>query len=187
MLDHPNFILIGAAGRNVGKTEFACELIQKQARHHPVIGVKITTVKERDGQCPRGGSGCGVCSSLEGNYMLTDEIEGDEEKDTIRMLNSGATNVYWLRVLHEYLEEGLTALLEKIPEHTCVVCESNSARQDLQPGLFLVVKEAGSESIKESCLNVMKHADKIIGFDGSGWDFQPSEVNFEHNTWNLNE
>ena len=50
-------LLIGAAARDAGKTTFACGLIERLARQRPVVGVKITVIRESGG-CARGGLGC---------------------------------------------------------------------------------------------------------------------------------
>ncbi len=180
-----NMIIIGAAGRNVGKTEFACELIAKYANVANVIGIKITTIKEKDGKCPRGGEGCGVCSSLKGDYMITEETEGPAEKDTVRMLNAGAEKVYWLRVLREHLTEGVSELMKLIPKNACIICESNSARRVIEPGVFLIIREKGSTEIKHSCKKVAHFADEMIDFDGTGWSLQPDEIVFTNNRWKM--
>lgn len=185
MMEIPNMIILGAAGRNVGKTEFACELIRRYARTGTVVGIKVTTIKEKDGKCPRGGEGCGVCSSLAGNYMITEEREGPPAKDTIRMLRAGAEKVFWLRVLQDHLEEGMRDLLSRIPANACLVCESNSSRAVVKPGLFLVIREAGSTTIKDSCRKVIEHADQLVSFHGTGWDFSPDQVVFEQGQWRL--
>lgn len=185
MIEVPNMITIGAADRNVGKTEFACELISRYAQTETVFGVKITTIKEKNGQCPRGGDGCGVCSSLIGNYRITEERDGPSVKDTVRMLNAGAKKVFWLRVLHEHLEEGMRDLLTRIPENTCIVCESNSSRSIAKPGVFLVIKERGSDTIKQSCRNVIEFADQQITFNGQGWDVAPAQMNYTAGQWSI--
>ena len=73
MIKLDGMLMIGSAGANVGKTELACELIRKFGKSADIIGIKVTAIKEKDGQCPRGGFGCGVCSSLEGDFCITEE------------------------------------------------------------------------------------------------------------------
>jgi molybdopterin-guanine dinucleotide biosynthesis protein A len=183
MMACPNLLLIGAAGRNVGKTEFACELIRRHAAAHPVYGCKITTIQQRDGSCPRGGWGCGVCSSLQDDFCITEERLAGNEKDTMRMLLAGAKRVFWLRVLREHLETGVRRLLECIPAGALVVCESNSARTVLAPGVFLVIREVDSIAVKQSCNAVLAHADRQVTFYGDGWDFQPDRIAVAGRRW----
>ena len=45
LVDVPNMVLIGATGRNVGKTTLACALIERLRKEFTVVGVKVTPVK----------------------------------------------------------------------------------------------------------------------------------------------
>lgn len=178
-------LLIGAASRNVGKTEFACEVIRQHASTGRVLGVKVTTVRSRELSCPRGGPGCGVCSSLTESYCIIEAHPADDEKDTTRMLRAGAQRVLWLRVLQDHLAAGLASLLDHIPRDACVVCESNSVRTVVEPGVFLVVREAGSTEVKPSCRAVLAHADRVVVFRGNGWDLEPNQVVLTRQGWVL--
>ena len=82
MLQAPNMLLIGSTGRNIGKTELACELIRRAAPAQTVTAAKITVIRESGGRCPRGGEGCGACTSLDGDYDLMQETNRDGVKDT---------------------------------------------------------------------------------------------------------
>ena len=66
----PGWLLIGSTGRNAGKTEFACEIIRAFRGAHPLIGVKVTAVADRESNCPRGGECCGACAALEGDFAI---------------------------------------------------------------------------------------------------------------------
>ena len=182
-LEQKNMIMIGAAGRNVGKTEFACTLIKKAKSAGDVIALKVTTIKEKNGDCPRGGEGCGVCTSLEGNFSITVEANKKSDKDTSRMLAAGAAKVYWLRVLKEHLTEGIDAFLKMIPAGTPVVCESNSLRLVLKPGIFVVIREKGSDKVKESCRNVIDMTDKFLIFNGNGFENPIDGFFFNNGKW----
>ncbi len=185
MIEQKRFIMIGATSRNVGKTEFACQLIQQVAQTKSVLGVKVTTVAERDGQCPRGGQGCGVCSSLTDAYCITEETSPPPEKDTARLLQAGAVSVFWLRVLKDHLAEGITALLKQLPAELPVVCESNSARLVLDPSMFVVVKSGQDDEVKPSCQAVMGRANVVVTYDGKGWDIQPDRCVWGEHQWSF--
>jgi hypothetical protein len=184
MLDQKNMLLIGATASNLGKTELACMLISRYCKAHHVIGVKVTAITEKDGTCPRGGMGCGVCSSLEGNYCITRETSGREGKDTIRMLKAGAQEVYWLRVLESDLEEGYLKLREKFSDDAIIICESNRVRQVASPGLFVMVADSRTDKVvKTGALKVMKYVDQKIFFDGKGFDFSPERIVYGPSGW----
>lgn len=183
MIKLPNMLMIGSAGRNSGKTELACKLIRKFSCRTDIIGIKVTPVQERDGECPRGGMGCGVCSSLKGNYCITEERDEPPDKDTTRLLDAGAKNVFWLRVLKECLGEGLAALTSIIGNKAVSICESNSLRNVVEPGLFFVVREKNSHTIKASCQDVISHADKIIFSDEQDFDIEMDDIGFIEGKW----
>jgi molybdopterin-guanine dinucleotide biosynthesis protein A len=187
MVFKPNFIIIGSTGRNTGKTEFACRLINSWSKNSEVFGLKVTTINKNEGKCPRGGEGCGVCSSLVGDYEIIEETGLDGKKDTSRMLVSGAKKVYWLKVSSTALDKGIEALLKLIPDDVAVVCESNGVRNVLEPGIFLVIKNLKDKTIKPNCARVIRYASKIIEFDNMSWNFPPDRVILRNNTWMVKE
>ena len=193
MINIPEMLLIGATDRNVGKTAFACEMIKKISVSRTVIALKITVIKEKNGMCPRGGKGCGVCSSLSGNYMITEELNTGSEKDTSKMLAVGSKKVFWLRVMEQHMEEGVRALLDSIEVHvgldSAIICESNSIRKAIDPGLFLVLKKDNESYIKPSCNEVIKFADKVISFDPNVFKFSVdlNSFNFNRSGWSYKE
>ncbi len=173
-------LMIGSAGANVGKTELACALIKKFGKSTNITGIKVITIKAKDGQCPRGGRGCGVCSSLDGVFCIAEETESTSDnegrvssKDTARLLAAGASRVFWLRVMKAHLEEGVTSLLDIIGPDVVSVCESNSLRQVVEPGLFLIVKGNEQRVWKSSSQQVKRYADRIVVSGDSGFDFDP--------------
>jgi molybdopterin-guanine dinucleotide biosynthesis protein A len=176
-------LMIGSAGSNVGKTELACALLGKVTKSYDVIGIKVTTIKDKESQCPRGGEGCGVCTSLEGVYSITEELNISSEKDTARLLASGANRVFWLRVREEHLQEGITSLLDVIGHDAVSICESNSLRQVVEPGLFLMVGSRNSKNWKSSAVGVKKDADRIVISDGSSFDFDPNRIKLIKGKW----
>ena len=180
-------LMIGSATSNVGKTELACALLRRSSKNCGVIGIKVTTIKDKDGQCPRGGEGCGVCSSLEGVYSITEELDSSSEKDTARLLAAGASRVFWLRVREERLLEGITALLDVVGHDAVSICESNSLRQVVEPGLFLMVGSRNSKTWKSSAVGVKKYADRIVISDGNSFDFDPNRIKLIKGKWIINQ
>ena len=209
MIKLDGMLMIGSAGTNVGKTELACALIRKFCKSkgtpkrkktrlgssRDIVGIKVTTIKAKDGQCPRGGQGCGVCSSLEGDFCITEEgtreaasqTGGSSGKDTARLLAAGASRVFWLRVMKTHLKEGLAALLDIIGPDAVSICESNSLRQVVEPGLFLIVKDRNLKVWKNSARSVRRCADRIVVCDGGGFDFDLGQIHLVQGEWALLE
>lgn len=162
MLKAPQMLMIGATGRNSGKTTFACSLIERFVPEYDIVGVKVSTVTETDAADPQWQQEHGVSSLLETPFFLTQETGGAPGKDTSRLLKAGAKTVYWLRVLADRLQDGATALLDAIGQEAICICESNSLRKVIEPGLFVVVETTGRQSIKPSAQEVRHHADVVV-------------------------
>ncbi len=183
MLKIPHILMVGSTSRGGGKTSFVCSLIERFCPKHGIIGIKVTTVQKADGTCPRGGRGCGVCSSLEGHFSITEETDSRANKDTCRMLAAGAKKVLWMRVLKKYLEEGLDALLDIIGNDAVSICESNSLREVVEPGVFIMLKGAAEEDAKASAKGVMRYADRIVRFDGNKFDISDDDIELIDGRW----
>ncbi len=155
-------ILIGSTARNSGKTTLAISIINKYKLSRPVVALKVTTIQEKNGKCIRGGEGCGVCSSLKGNFEITEELNSANNKDTSLLLAAGAEKVYWLKTLKNNMYEGFEAFITQIPKNTLIVCESNSLRKVVNPGVFVMIKNAKDSQMKKSASEVIDQADIII-------------------------
>jgi len=190
-------LMIGSAGANVGKTELACTLIKKFGSSREIVGIKVTTIKAKDGRCPRGGRGCGVCSSLDGDFCITQETNlsryvadtagKTSGKDTGRLLAAGASRVFWLRVLKRHLQQGVKALLDIIGPDAVSVCETNSLREVVKPGLFLIIKGHNGKKWKSSAGEVKEYADKIIVSDNGRFGFDLGRIKLTNGKWVMQE
>lgn len=177
-------LLIGAAGRNAGKTALACSIINNVSRHHRLIGIKVTTIDDDRATCPHG-KGCGSCDTLDGDFSIVEESGGDSGKDTARMLEAGASRAFWLRVRKPHLSDGLEALMNRIGENSAIVCESTSARASIEPGLFLIAKHVDCDNRKQSAAVAWDAADRIVSFDGRSFDIDPCALSVSHGRWTL--
>jgi molybdopterin-guanine dinucleotide biosynthesis protein A len=182
MIELAGMLMVGSLGRSLGKTEFACSLIRKFSPKCDIIGIKITTIKDPKGGCPHG-PGCGACSALEGHYDITAETDGKSDKDTSRMLAAGAKRVFWLRALKTHLEEGISALLDTIGNDAICVCESNSLRHLVEPGLFIMVRGDEDQELKSLAVEVERYADLNVYFDGTGFDINPDDIGLADGRW----
>jgi molybdopterin-guanine dinucleotide biosynthesis protein A len=161
-------ILVGSTARDLGKTALATRLIEALRPREKVVGVKVTTIRDRGAKCPRGGDGCGICSSLTGNYEIWEETDPEGEKDTSQLLRAGAARVFWLKVMRDALAEGLDALMTHIDRDAVIVAESNSLRKVVRPDLFLMLKGSDRDHVKPTAREVMPFADIIVpSLDGS--------------------
>jgi len=178
-------LLIGSTGPNLGKTELACDIIKKISKDKKITGIKVTTIKQKDGQCPRGGQGCGVCTSLEGDFDITQETDSTSGKDTSRLLAAGADKVFWLRVMKTSLKQALAVLLDVVGPDSVLVCESNSLRYVAEPGLFIMVRNPDEKAVKNSAQEVIKLADEIIAPDCRGFGVDLDRIKLVDGKWRI--
>lgn len=183
----PGWLVVGAAGRNAGKTEFACAIIAEFRRTHSIVGVKFTTIAEGETTCPRGGDGCGVCAALEGDFQISEERGGRPEKDTARMLESGARRVFWVRCRRRRMHAALQALARRLAPGNLVVAESNSLAQAVEPDLFLMVKSSRSSSVKPTAAEVMPLARRVVVSADGAFDLSPRQLTVVDGAWHLTE
>ncbi|MBU8913782.1 MAG: NTP transferase domain-containing protein [Spirochaetales bacterium] len=172
----PQSVMVGSVGRNTGKTEFACALIRSLARRTRVFAVKVTTIYEGRVSCVRGDEGCGVCTSMDCEWLLTEEFNKDRAKDTSRMLAAGADRVWWLRVREGSLADAARELTRLIPEGGVLVFESNSIRRVCEPDLFFMLGDPAVGEVKESARSALKEVDRVVAFDGRSFNFDVESV-----------
>lgn len=187
MIHASNFILIGSSGRNSGKTEFACRLISQHAHEFPVYAVKVKRVCLDKDQCDQKCSDCRIGDVPPEGFEISEESCSLNNKDTSRMLAAGAHKVFFLKSTSENLQQGFEKLMNQIPENVPVICESNGLRHIFEPGLYIVIQNNDSDSIKESYSSTLHHANRIIGFSNMNWDFDPKRIYFKENSWFVRE
>jgi hypothetical protein len=155
-------LLIGASGKNSGKTTLAGECIRQWKDVAPITALKITTVSHRGACCPRGGEGCGACVNIPSEFVLEEETGAAPGKDTARLLQAGARRVFWLRSLRASLEKGFSCFLEQAPEDSLIICESNSLRELVKPGCFIMLHNHRGGAMKPSAAKVAALADLTL-------------------------
>jgi len=181
-------LLIGSASRDAGKTTLASRILERFAGRHDLVGVKVTPVHgDRPGECPRGGVGCGVCGSLDGPFLLTEEQGGPPGKDTTRLRAAGARRVLWLRVRRGALGIGLEALQASLGPGALVLAESNTLRSAADPDLFLMLERSGAGGPRPGAAAVAGYADRHVRFDGTGFDLDLRALEVQAGRWVLRE
>ncbi len=180
MIKKPNFLIIGSASRNVGKTELACRIINKYAGVFNITGLKISAVTIQ-----KNISDSENRHYFSGDFEITEETDKQSGKDTARMLRAGASKTYRLKTVIEQMEKAVRAVLERIPNDTLVVCESTSVRNFIEPSVFLLITMKNNVSVKQSYEILFSLADRVIVFDQSDWNFSPDQVIAEKNQWRL--
>lgn len=168
----PHLLLIAGNGRNVGKTFFACKIIEYFSQSTEVTGLKISPhfhqVTESD-----------ILFSNE-HFIITNEKQINT-KDSSLMLQAGAKQVYFVMVKPGFITEAYEKLLPFLHE-TPIVCESAQLHEVVTPGLFLFIKRAGDEIVKPEDL---KYLPVIVNNNGEYFDFDIQNIQFENKELSL--
>lgn len=138
MIQSPQTLLIGSSVRKAGKTKLACSIIRRFAEFYSITGIKISAMPDNEHRGWRENVHNGETHFT---YRIHEEKESGNTTDTARMLEAGAHKAYWLIAENEYLQEGLSVILSRIPLQSLIVCESLRARFYLEPGVFILIHD----------------------------------------------
>lgn len=157
----PNMLMIGSSMRNIGKTTLASLFVDKWKDDFPIIALKVTTIHTKDGKCHHGDDGCGACTKIDGDYVISEENK-ISNKDTGILLSKGANKVYWIRAFKDSLFTAMDEFMNIIPKNAIIICESNSLRKYVKPGIFIMMHKKNNENIKKTAWDVMDKADILV-------------------------
>jgi hypothetical protein len=132
-------VCIAGSTSNVGKTTFAERLL---SRLPGWAACKVTVCEDgKKHRCPRGKQDCGVCASLNENYILeeSDTVILQEGKDTFRYRRAGASKVIWVKTRKEYLSEAVELARGKLSSAPGIVFEGNHALETLEPDVAVML------------------------------------------------
>jgi len=149
-------ICITAATSKLGKTTLVEKLLP---RLKGWAACKVTACIPHGRQgCPRGKEDtCGVCSSLNENYV----IEEDEKvirqpgTDTGRYSEAGAAKVIWVKTKPEYIQEALEKVFAICRAYPGIIFEGNHVLEHVTPDVSAMLLspkglyKASAKDVKE--------------------------------------
>ncbi len=131
MITIPNLLLIAGTGTKSGKTTMACKII-RQFSELKITAIKITPHFHETTP--------GLLPVFEkSGYAVYKESEPTGFKDTSRMLEAGAENVFFAKVWDNQLFEAFNEIMKLIPPGSPVICESPALRNFAEPGAFIIM------------------------------------------------
>ncbi|NOU46302.1 MAG: hypothetical protein HOO86_04480 [Bacteroidales bacterium] len=175
-----NILLVAGTGRNIGKTTLACHLISHFSKKNEIIGLKITSIYPDEN-----GFHGNKSSEMQGKFEIQEEFSVNQNKDTYRMKQAGASRVFFVRVKDECLEESMEALFQQNDKNKIIICESASLRNIITPGLFLMVRSVDESRIKERSVKLFPLADQIIFSNECDHENIISSIELDRNGWKL--
>jgi hypothetical protein len=171
-IDYPNLLLIAGNGRNVGKTYFACRIIESLSKQFSVTGLKITShIHEHNND---------DVLIKNKHYVILQEkqITG---KDSSLLLQAGAKQVFFVMAAPEYLPEAFENLSAFLPE-TPIVCESGGLHEIINPGLFFFI-HLKETPVKKA--HHLTHNPIIVNNDGEKLTFDYTKIQLINNKFSF--
>ncbi len=181
MLHDPNLLVVGGTGRNVGKTEFVCRLIEKISRTEVVYALKVSAIFP-DEEIYHGNH-----DGKESAHHLFEETRRETGKDTSRMLRAGASRVFYLRGDDSTILSAYAAFRRLVPAKAAIICESNSLAESVQPALQIMIRQKDG-IIKSRALPRLQLADMVVTSDGNSGFPELRKIHYDpRNSWYLSE
>ncbi len=177
--DMKNLLIIGGAGRNVGKTEFICRIIEKISKEQEIYALKVSAIFPDEQRFH------GNHDSNEEEHVLFEETNRSSGKDTSRMLQAGASKVFYLRAEDTKVREGFEQFISLVPEGSPIICESNSLEKVVQPAYHIMVRAVDGQ-VKPRAISQLDSADLVVISDGISGFSELETIRFnEDKHWKL--
>lgn len=170
-----NTLLISGSGRNVGKTNFIRQVIERNAAQK-LVAIKITPHFHE----PTIGL---IPISITENYRIFQETDSFSTKDSSLFLHAGADKVFYIQTTDIYLEEAFQLTIKQLLPDQPVIVESAALRKFVDPGLYLFIRKKDQE-VKPSAMEMQQLADTIIYSNGKKFSLIPKFVNFNQ-SWKI--
>jgi molybdopterin-guanine dinucleotide biosynthesis protein len=143
--DSHRIIVIAGTQSNSGKTTLLCDLLRELTRREPWEAIKLTRGHYRS--CGKDPHACCVSHLLSEQPVIR---SGREEtyafgKDTGRYWDAGASDVHWVIVTENQVEQGIRLALSRVKSGG-VLIEGTSVLKFIDPDFAVMVARADREN-----------------------------------------
>lgn len=156
-LDRPTIVAVSGFSSNVGKTTLVCKLLE----HLPGWeAIKVTRGHYRS--CGRDPEACCVSDLLEDYAVVRSGRDSNYQigKDTGKFWDAGATNVHWVIVSDDQVEQGIAEALSRVKAEG-VVIEGNSFLQYIDADVTIMCSRSEGGKIKNSARETLSKTDLL--------------------------
>jgi len=156
-MGRPFIVGVGGFTSNVGKTTLMCELLKAFPGWEA-----IKTTRGHYRSCGKDSEACCVSHLLNHEPLVRSGRDDTYElgKDTGRYWDAGASNVHWLIATDNQIDQGIREALSRVRSEGVFV-EGNSFSQFVETDYFVMVKSAGSDSIKKSAKAIVSKVEAV--------------------------
>jgi len=157
VMGRPFIVGVGGFTSNVGKTTLMCELLKAFPGWEA-----IKTTRGHYRSCGKDSEACCVSHLLNHEPLVRSGRDDTYElgKDTGRYWDAGASNVHWLIATDNQIDQGIREALSRVRSEGVFV-EGNSFSQFVETDYFVMVKSAGSDSIKKSAKAIVSNVEAV--------------------------
>ncbi len=172
-----NLLLIGGSSQNVGKTTFAINLLNLFSKNYNIIAIKTS--------CHfHGILNTDIVISNNEEFTIVKETVTNTGKDSARMLNAGAKEVYFIQAKDEFIEKAFLYLYEKIDNNNLIICETASLRKYIIPEVFIALVNNKNHKLNSN-KSILKKADFTIeNYLNIEYDIS-SVIDINNNKWTI--
>jgi hypothetical protein len=174
----PSLLLISGTGRKSGKTSLICKIIAHISASIPVVAIKISP------HAHKGDLTDPWCKASD--YQIWKETETSSAKDTARMIQAGASEVYYIECTGDGLKEAFMQVYQSLDPSQPIICESGDLRNYFKPALFLLATDPG-QIPKPSSLPLIPMADRIYELKDILEGFRAESISFGAGRWKIME
>jgi molybdopterin-guanine dinucleotide biosynthesis protein len=153
--NRPIVVAISGFSSNVGKTTLMCELLHRLPGWE---AIKLTRGHYRS--CGRDPHACCVSDLIRDEPVIHSGREANYQmgKDTARFWDAGATNVHWVIVKDDQVENGITQALSYV-KSIGVLVEGNSFLDYIKPDIAVMCARSDGGNVKQSARKALKKSD----------------------------
>jgi molybdopterin-guanine dinucleotide biosynthesis protein len=151
----PRVVAVSGFSSNVGKTTLVCELLRQLPGWE---AIKLTRGHYRS--CGRDPAGCCVSGLLRDEPVIRSGREANYQvgKDSGHFWDAGASNVHWVIVKDDQVEQGINEALGRV-EADGVVVEGNSFLEYVTADLAIMCARSEGGKIKPSARKTLAKSD----------------------------
>jgi molybdopterin-guanine dinucleotide biosynthesis protein len=148
-------VAVSGFSSNVGKTTLVCDLLRELPGWE---AIKLTRGHYRS--CGRDPAGCCVSDLLRSEPVIRSGRESNYEigKDTGRFWDAGASNVHWVIVNDDQVEQGITEALSRV-RAAGVIVEGNSFLEYVTADVTIMCARSEGGKLKSSARRVLPRID----------------------------
>ena len=156
-ISQPIIVAVSGLSSNTGKTTLMCELLRRLPAWE---AIKLTRGHYRS--CGKDPQGCCVSDLLRDEPLIRSGREANYEigKDTGRFWDAGASNVHWVIVGEDQVEDGIKRALSRVATEGVLV-EGNSFLDYVNADLAVMCARAGENKMKASARRTLAKADVL--------------------------